>query len=1258
MNVYSSGNANATNITYNCTWGEVCDNFTVVYYPENISLLEPGNGQAVNVSITVPPLYEAGEYAGIITAYEESGSNDSVFVVVTVPINLSWQQTPSSITVNLSHDTNGTIGYITVQNIGNARIVLEVVQSGNGTPYIPLDKDELTLNIGQSDTIMVNYTMPYTDSVRTYTSLIRTENLTADPSYKDTLVTVNLFPFSFDIINPTSTNPIKNVSENDTVQITVNVTYAGLPLNHSIEFNLTLFNTTGSWPVTITSANYSNYTGLWHLNFTAPNLAPAIGYDLNASALYVNASIWLYDVELKAVIYRDTIPPGVAIEVPPRVPANSTADIYINATDAGGVEKASMTITFPDNSTMDFNATFVEKIGDLYRFVVAMNYTTQVGIYYANASAWDFSGNWNYSETSFEIFPGVIWAGESVNMEKVHRPPFHLNFTFYLAGTSYKAYNFSTNGSGGYYELLDMRAYDINITFRNESIMMYDSDLVYDVYNPVLFGKIPGIKMPSAALKGYYIYTTPVNYSYAGMTFDCGECYIEGECELSDFTLSNLGIYRCDNWAPMEGCQGSWSSIDSTVNSTHYSISANTTSLNGAFVLAEWLCGDGACESGKGESNAVCPSDCPITIPDIDVGGGGGGGGGGGAQAVTVSGPIEVKTTFIYVTLSQGEYEIHSMEIINNRAGAITANFTVDGLIWDLVQIEKPSITISGRSVGVSKIKIYTLPTTQPGTYTGDIITNIPSLNLTHRTPVTIKVERVPVPLLDVQLKSLTKTVSPGENFKFEVTLLNMGETATIDDIVVQYTIKNLNTEDVLTIFTETVAVEQSLTFRRNITIPLDTPYDRYVIEANVTYWHGTRYAFAADAFDVAEIPPILVALRAIFMNWVSYVILFLVIPAVYGGRYGYRYLKLKKKKKARYIFPMDFKTLPQAGPNSFVVGKIAETDMLAYLDFAQLQTHGISAGSTGAGKTVSSMIVVEEMLKRNIPVIIFDPTCQWTGFLRPSRDQRMLKLYPRFGLKPEDARRYKGRVIRITDPGTTIDVRNYMKPGEITVILIDKMEPAQLDTFVRKTIADMFKIPWPESTKLKLFIVYDEVHRLLPKYGGKGGYVALERGCREFRKWGIGLWLISQVLMDFKGAIRANISTEIQMRTKYTGDIRRVSQKYGFQYSSTITKLKTGTGMVQNAEYNHGKPYFIEFRPLLHDTGRLSDNEIDEYIKYDTDVEALIQKSKELKARGIDTTDIEFELKLARDKISQTMFTMAKTYIDSVRNRIRKLGG
>ena len=66
------------------------------------------------------------------------------------------------------------------------------------------------------------------------------------------------------------------------------------------------------------------------------------------------------------------------------------------------------------------------------------------------------------------------------------------------------------------------------------------------------------------------------------------------------------------------------------------------------------------------------------------------------------------------------------------------------------------------------------------------------------------------------------------------------------------------------------------------------------------------------------------------------------------------------------------------------------------------------------------------------------------------------------------------------------------------------------------------------ETPEIKLLLVYDEIHRLLPKFGGSGeGFLQIERGCREFRKWGVGILMISQVLADFVGQIKANINTE-----------------------------------------------------------------------------------------------------------------------------------
>jgi hypothetical protein len=396
--------------------------------------------------------------------------------------------------------------------------------------------------------------------------------------------------------------------------------------------------------------------------------------------------------------------------------------------------------------------------------------------------------------------------------------------------------------------------------------------------------------------------------------------------------------------------------------------------------------------------------------------------------------------------------------------------------------------------------------------------------------------------------------------------------------------------------------------------------------------------------------------LYVIFTNWITYVILIAAIVVFLARKRISEQFKMKKYK-SRYVRPIDTKRLPKKG---MYLGKISETNDNAYFDPDDLTTHLIVAGGTGSGKSVSSMVIAEELLKKDVPVIVFDPTAQWTGFIRPCTDIKMLKTYSKFGMKKEEARPFKGTIIQVIDPFMKVEVDKYIKKGEITVFVLNKLTPEQLDYFIRKTIDYMFTVSWPESRELKVLMVYDEVHRLLPKYIRRkvsslegGGYIALERACREFRKWGIGLVMISQVLLDFKGAIRAVIATETQMRTKYEGDINRIKTKYGWQYSISIPKLEVGTGLIQNPSYNNGKPWFITFRPILHDTFRITDQELETYEKFDKEIHDLRAKMEELKNRKIDTYDMELEINLAEEKTKTGQLRMAETYIESVKSRI-----
>jgi hypothetical protein len=725
---------------------------------------------------------------------------------------------------------------------------------------------------------------------------------------------------------------------------------------------------------------------------------------------------------------------------------------------------------------------------------------------------------------------------------------------------------------------------------------------------------------------------------------------------------------------------------------TTFTVRAKVSDLRGVYILAEFICGNGECESTYGENSAICPLDCP-SIPGAGAGTGGTGGAGGGGFGAGGAGagagagggmggfglpinvslpnisipnitlpnvtraPVEFKATVIDLTVAPEEEKLFSIDVTNHLTQDFDVSITIEGPASSIVTVQTPSIRVTAQSIATATFRVFASKSIAPGIYIGEI--SLRAGNITHKVPLTIKVNPIAEPLLDVKTKVLTKAVAPGKDLMFEVTLINMGQTPSVEDITVTYTVRTLNEPyKIITQTQETLAVVNTLTYTRKITIPESTPQDSYILVVNASYWYGKKYAMSADSFEVSELPAPVLMLKAVFSNWVTYFILMIALPIGYVAMRWYAAYRMAKLAKRRYVAPIDFKELPQPGPNSIEVGKIAETDVKAYLDLSQLTMHTIAAGGTGSGKTISAMVVAEELLKRKIPVIVFDPTGQWTGFIKPNRLKQMLDLYPKFGLKPTDARSFKTNIVVVEDPNMEINIKKYMIPGEITVFVMNRLKPEQLDAFVRRSIQAIFDMRPPETKELKLLLVYDEVHRLLPKYGGKGGYTALERGVREFRKWGIGIFMVSQVLLDFKGAVRANIANEIQLRTRYEGDINRVKSKYGQEYASKITKLTIGTGLFQNPEYNHGKPWFISFRPILHSPFGLTDEEINQYVSLNKKIEEFEAKIAELKSKGVDTYDMEIELNIAKDKLKTGAFKMVETYLESLEKRLSKFGG
>jgi uncharacterized membrane protein len=656
------------------------------------------------------------------------------------------------------------------------------------------------------------------------------------------------------------------------------------------------------------------------------------------------------------------------------------------------------------------------------------------------------------------------------------------------------------------------------------------------------------------------------------------------------------------------------------------------------------------------------------TPPSIPPAGGGGGGGGGGGPTVNLTpitqtlnkliaetlgapkvAPFTVETNLVEVELRPGEEKFYSIWITNNLKKSQIANLSISGRAAKFIEFYWRGTRIDGRmgipldleSTEHVTVRVYALPTAQLGAYTADITIKINGK--THTIPVTVRIVAEKEPLMDVRVEAVTKDVKLGTAVKFHVALYNLGARKRFD-VQLIHRIKEIETDRIVYQFEEAVALETSLSLLRAISLAdVNITAGKYFIETEARYENKT--ASAADVFNVFK--PFWTRTKKL----IALTVFLLVVTSAVGYR-GRQWYIARKQARLRYLHAAQYRNLPK-GP--MWIGKIAETNIRAEFDPNDLKTHMIIAGATGSGKSVAASVIVEELLDLNIPVIVFDPTAQWTGFVRPCKDENFFKVYPKFGMKREDAKPYRGLIFEVTDPNVKIDFKKFMNPGEITIFTLDKLKPGEYDQAVMNIIDTIFEMGWEESIDLKMAIVFDEIHRLHEKYGGKGGYIALEKGAREFRKWGIGLIMVSQVLADFKEELKGNVLTEMQLHTKSLSDVQRVKEKYGEEYAKRLTKLEVGVGLMQNPKYNDGKPFFVNIRPVKHEAHKIPDRDLETYKEFDSILSMVESTIESLKASGVDTFDLELEFKLARDKLKEGRFRMAEIYTESLLESLKK---
>ncbi|MBU5689415.1 MAG: DUF853 family protein [Candidatus Aenigmarchaeota archaeon] len=956
------------------------------------------------------------------------------------------------------------------------------------------------------------------------------------------------------------------------------------------------------------------------------------------------------------IIEKDTTPPRInSITVNSTVLGSNTT-LFANITDWYGVDTVWIDLMHPNKTIERFYLT--NTTPDKRQTVWQVNFTNMnyLGDYDILLFANDTSNYTANNKSWFEVYlPIQLYADTS----------YPKKYTLYRPGTDLLIHNFSY-GEGWHNLTLHQRTYDFKAEITDDLTQTHEiifKDLNTTLTSEKQFGQISNITNPlnistiplsllnppvpwRHELAGVYIST---NFAYSNLTvsFDYSKKLNE-----IDYAPA-LVIYKCSNWTGQ--CNSGWVQLNTTVNTSSYKVFTIQNSTSAYYAFEAEICGNGIC--GTGESCINCIADCGEcgsgitgTVPSSP---GGGGGGGSGYRAIcgnSICDPDEnpftcpqdcsnifsVKTNLTQDYVLVDSRKTYAVWISNLMSQPLQASIIITGPASNLLFVKKTQLIIDSTKEIEVPIELIVPKEAEPGSYTGEII--VSGGNRKERLPITIFITKETSPI-QINVKTITKSLKPNETLAFEISIFSLTQRKEINGLL-QYSIQKVKGEEIYT-EKETGLIKLPYQSIKYVHLPENITSGKYYVITNLTY--EDQYLSALDSFEVTT--PIITAktLRYVLIALGSVLALTISIIAVR------RYLEWKKSRY-RYIFPVDFSLLPKG---DLSIGKVAETNIKATFSSSDLTTHIIVAGATGAGKSVTASIFAEELLEKKIPVVVFDPTAQWTGFVKPCKDENVLKYYKKHGMTIDNTKSYPGNIYEMTDPKAKIDFKKYMNPGEITVFVLNKLKPGEYDEAVTNIIDSIFAQSWEESTQPKLIIVFDEVHRLLEKYGGKGGYVALERACREFRKWGIGLIMASQVLSDFKEAIKGNVLTEIQMHTKSLNDLQRIEKKYGLEYARRVAKEEVGIGMIQNPKYNKGLPWFVSFRPPMHMPHKITDQEMQMYKEYNSRIEKLEQEIEKLEKAGRDVFDLKIELKLAKDKLKKGMFRVAEIYIESLNKKL-----
>ena len=239
----------------------------------------------------------------------------------------------------------------------------------------------------------------------------------------------------------------------------------------------------------------------------------------------------------------------------------------------------------------------------------------------------------------------------------------------------------------------------------------------------------------------------------------------------------------------------------------------------------------------------------------------------GGTGAVSKGKNFSVNTEEIIIKLKQGETTKREIILTNDGNEKISFSLEATPLIAQFLRIDKTNFELEPGRAEIVALDFSIREETIPNFYLGKLIVKANGIEKEILIGIEIVTKR---PLFDVNINLPEKfqNILPGEEIYYKIELFNLGDVNRQVDVSVEHKLLDMNGNEILSEH-QSVAVQTKLEYIKEIKIPENLPYGKYIIYVRAFY--DGEVASASVWFNVGKkVPDILKILL--------YTILFLII--------------------------------------------------------------------------------------------------------------------------------------------------------------------------------------------------------------------------------------------------------------------------------------------------------------------------------------------------------------------------------------------